>query len=92
MTLPNVKQGSWSLLGARLSGSEGVPTGSITVSTGGQQIGTGKIDKRGYVVALIDTRRLAVGQHTLTAVYPGDTVYGPTQRDVKITVKKKDRR
>jgi hypothetical protein len=54
------------------SGS-GVPTGSVTFSDGTTQLGTGTLDSTGK--ATYSTSSLAVGTHSITAAYGGDTNY-----------------
>jgi hypothetical protein len=54
------------------SGS-GIPTGSIVFSDGTAQLGTGTLDSTGN--AAYSTSSLAVGAHSITAAYSGDTNY-----------------
>jgi hypothetical protein len=58
-------------LTATLSLSAGTPTGTVTFNDGATTLGTGTVNSSG--VATYSTAALAVGTHTITAVYPGDT-------------------
>jgi hypothetical protein len=58
-------------LTATLSLSAGTPTGTVTFNDGATTLGTGTVNSSG--VAPYSTAALAVGTHTITAVYPGDT-------------------
>ena len=85
VTLPFVKQGSFSLLVARVRGAEGRPTGTVSVTAGETRLGSARLS-RGAAVLLLDTRRLAVGRQVLTTAYSGDATYKPAQRDTTVTV------
>jgi sugar lactone lactonase YvrE len=62
------------VLTATVTGNGGIPTGTVTLidsmSAGGTSLGTGTTNANGIVS--FTTSNLAVGQHTLTAVYSGD--------------------
>ncbi len=58
---------------ATLSGSSGVPTGSVTFYDGTTAIGTGALSNG---VASYSTSSLTVGSHSITAVYAGAAPYG----------------
>ena len=51
----------------------GVPTGSVTFKDGSTTLGTGTLNSTGQ--ATFATTTLAVGSHTITAVYGGDPNY-----------------
>ncbi len=85
VTVPFVKQGSFSLLVARVRGAEGRPTGTVSVTAGETRLGSARLS-RGAAVLLLDTRRLAVGRQVLTTAYSGDATYKPAQRDTTVTV------
>ncbi len=55
---------------AALTGNCNVPTGIVTFLDGAQIIGTGNLNGSG--VAILTTSFLVVGQHQITATYPGD--------------------
>lgn len=57
------------------SGS-GVPTGTVTFSDGTTQIGTGTLGASSS--AAFSTSSLAVGSHSVTATYSGDTNFSPS--------------
>jgi 5'-nucleotidase len=87
VTLPFIKQGSPSVLVARVTGAEGRPTGSVSVSTAdGDVIGSAKVTRGGVVALKLDTRGLEPGTQVLTVAYGGDDAYAPVERDVKVTV------
>lgn len=50
------------------------PTGSVTLKDGSTTVGTGNLDASGNTT--ISTSSLAIGSHTITAVYSGDNNYG----------------
>ena len=52
-------------------GGSGTPTGTVTFMDGATALGTGTLNASG--VATFATSSLAVGQHSMTAVYSGDT-------------------
>lgn len=90
VTLRKIKQGSPSVLVARVSGGEGRPTGTVTVTTAdGSTVGTGKVNRGGVVALKLDTRRLEAGAQVLTVAYGGDDTYAPTERDVTVQVQPK---
>ncbi|KQO42017.1 5'-nucleotidase C-terminal domain-containing protein [Aeromicrobium sp. Leaf245] len=93
VTLPFVRQGSPSLLVARVKGGEGRPTGSLTVTdAAGTKLGSARLTRSGVAVLLLDTRRLPAGAQVLTAAYSGDDTYAPVERDLKVTVVAKKKR
>jgi hypothetical protein len=55
---------------AAVTGSGGIPTGTVTFLSGGTTLGTGTPNSKG--VATLTTSSLAVGPDSLTAVYGGD--------------------
>jgi hypothetical protein len=57
-------------LTATIAGNGGIATGVVTFMNGGTSLGSGTLNARG--VATLATSALAVGTHTLTAVYGGD--------------------
>ena len=57
-------------LTAVVTGSGGVPTGTVTFLSGAAMLGTGTLNSKG--IAVLTTSSLAVGQDTLTAAYAGD--------------------
>jgi Zn-dependent metalloprotease len=61
-------------------------TGTVTVRTGGQQIGTGEVDQGYAGVELPAT--LPAGNHTLRVIYSGDDTYAPTEDTVAIVINK----
>jgi hypothetical protein len=64
---------------ARVTGPAGTatPTGTVTFSDGSTTLGTGTLNTSG--IANLATSSLAVGGHTITAVYSGDANFaGPT--------------
>src|SRR5271170_7191603 len=66
------------------SGS-GVPTGSVVFSDGGTQIGTASLNSSGS--AAFDTSSLAVGSHSISAAYSGDTNFAAsTSAAVSVTI------
>ncbi len=57
-------------LTATVTGNGGVPTGTVTFMEGATALGSGTLNVNG--IASLTTSTLAVGQHTLAAVYGGD--------------------
>ena len=56
------------------AGANGTPSGSVSFFDGGAQIGTGNLTTvNGRQQATIATSSLAIGSHSITAVYSGDT-------------------
>jgi sugar lactone lactonase YvrE len=73
------------VLTAKLSGAAAaVPTGSVTFRDGGSAICSSTIDSSG--IANCTTADLAVGSHTLTAVYQGDDNYSSATASLIQTV------
>lgn len=60
----------------KVTGNGGIPTGTVTFSADGMAIGTGTLDKTG--MASVSDANLAVGSHSITAVYGGDTNDAPS--------------
>ncbi len=59
---------------AVVSPGAGMPTGTVTFMDGTTVLGTGKLSGSGSVaIATFTTSQLAVGSHSITAVYGGDT-------------------
>ncbi|HOG45150.1 MAG TPA: Ig-like domain repeat protein [Anaerolineae bacterium] len=60
-------------LAATVSGSHGVPTGTVTFKEGSTVLGSGSLNASGQ--ATCDASALAVGTHTIIADYGGDLTY-----------------
>lgn len=75
---------------AAVTGSQGspVPTGTVTFSEGNTIITTATLDATGK--AVIPLPVLAVGSHTITAAYSGDSSYNPSQDNLSLTVTSAD--
>ncbi len=70
---------------ATVTGTGAVPTGTVTFMDGVNTLGTGALNTAG--VATFTTSSLAVGSHSVTAVYGGDTNnVGATSSTVTVTV------
>ncbi len=67
---------------ARLIGNCNVPTGTVTFLDGDMAIGTGTLDSSG--IADLTTSFLVVGQHNITAHYPGDFNFDDSTSDVLV--------
>ncbi len=59
---------------ATVTGSGGTPTGTVTFKDGSTTLGTGTLDGSGQ--ATYSTSLLLPGDHTITAVYGGDSNFG----------------
>jgi hypothetical protein len=63
------------------------PTGTVTVYSNGNPIGTGTLDPNGSVIVTIPGGTLPVGTSSITVGYPGDTNYSSsTSAPVSVTV------
>jgi hypothetical protein len=62
------------------SGTSNMPTGTIKFGDGNSVIGTSTLNASG--VATFTTSTLAVGTHTITAAYSGDSNFSPTNSPV----------
>jgi len=72
-------------LTANVTGTGGTPGGSVTFMDGATALGTGVLNASG--IATLTTSTLAPGQHTLTAVYTGDTNdLGSTSAAIQVTI------
>jgi hypothetical protein len=60
----------------KVTSNGGIPTGTVTFSADGAAIGTGTLDATGS--ASVSDANLAVGSHTITAAYAGDTNDSPS--------------
>jgi len=74
-------------LTATVTGNGGVPSGAVTFMEGTTVLGSGTLSGNG--IATLTTSTLAVGQHTLTAIYGGDlkdggSTSGPLLQTVQI--------
>ena len=67
-----------------LSGTGAVATGTMTFFDGSTQLGMGTLD--GTATATITSSSLAVGNHTITAMYSGDANYLPETSDPVILI------
>jgi len=61
---------------ATVSSPAGIPTGTVTFLDGASSLGTGTLDSSG--MATLTTASLAVGGHSITASYGGDTNFNPS--------------
>ncbi len=64
---------------AKVSGATGLtggPTGTVTFMEGSNQLGTGTLDK--YGTATITSSSFAEGSYNITAMYGGDSNFGPS--------------
>ena len=74
-------------LTATVTGSGAAPTGSVIFLDGAVQLGTGALNSSG--VATYSSTRLAVGSHSITASYTGDSNYAAaTSSAVTVAVTK----
>ncbi|MGH9909628.1 MAG: Ig-like domain repeat protein, partial [Nitrososphaerales archaeon] len=64
---------------ATVTGSGGTPTGTVTFRDGTTAIGTGTLSGG---VAMFTTTTLAVGSHSITAVYSGNVNFNPSTSPV----------
>jgi len=67
---------------AHLTGNCNTPTGTVSFYDGSTSIGTGVLNGSG--TALLNTSLLVVGQHNLTAQYPGDFNFDASASDVLV--------
>src|SRR5712692_6217132 len=61
---------------ATVSSPAGIPTGTVTFLDGATSLGAGTLDSSG--IATLTTASLAVGAHSITASYGGDTNFNPS--------------
>jgi sugar lactone lactonase YvrE len=73
-------------LTANLMGTGGTLTGTIIFEDGGAPIGTANVNGSSPLVATFSPTSLAVGSHTITAIYPGDANNSPSSPAPAITV------
>ena len=72
-SLNSAAAGALVSLTAYVESNGGIPTGTVTFFDGGSPVGTASLDGTG--TAILTTSTLALGSHTLTAVYNGDGVF-----------------
>jgi sugar lactone lactonase YvrE len=72
-TAPTTLAGETASFTAAVSSSTGIPTGSVTFYDGAVALGQAQLNAQG--VTVFSTTTLAVGTHTLTAVYAGNGNY-----------------
>lgn len=65
------------VLKVTITGSGDTPTGNVTFYDGNTSLGLGTLDANG--VATLTTSSLAIGSHTIRAVYSGDSHYGASE-------------
>jgi 5'-nucleotidase len=87
ITLPFIEEGSYAYVGVRVTGPDGRPTGTVTVSEGDTKLGSATL-YRGYTLVAADTRQLERGKHTLAVDYSGDDTYEPASDEVSTRVKR----
>jgi hypothetical protein len=63
----------------------GTPTGTVTFSDGGSQIGTATLDSRG-IATIVPASPLALGSHAITASYGGDQNFAASTTSLTQTV------
>jgi subtilase family serine protease len=69
-----------------VSGSSGMPTGTVSVTGGGYTSSSVALDNTGKASVLIPAHSLAAGSVTLTAAYSGDATYASTTGTGSVTV------
>ncbi len=74
---PSVSAGTAVVLSISVTGTGAQPGGSVILSDNGVQIGTATLDGNGNSTFVSST--LSVGDHTLTAAYPGDVNHTRSQ-------------
>jgi len=79
--------GSASSINVTVSGTSGMPTGSVTVKEGSTTVGTGTLDASGKATVALPASTPA-GTHSLTVSYAGDATYGAANGSVTATVNK----
>jgi uncharacterized protein (TIGR03437 family) len=62
-------------LSAAVTGSAGVPTGTVTFVTNDQSVGTAPVNAAGIATLSVPAINLASGNLTITALYSGDPVF-----------------
>jgi sugar lactone lactonase YvrE len=73
------------LFTAKVSGSLGTPTGTVTFMEGSAVVGSSNLNSSG--VGASDTSSLTGGLHSITASYSGNSVYAPfVSKPVSVTV------
>ena len=74
------------IITANVSGTGGLPTGTVTFKEGSTVLGTGTLDGSGNATFTIST--LTVGTHAILATYAGDPTFSTsTSATISITVK-----
>jgi large repetitive protein len=73
-------------LTANLTGTGGTLTGTITFEDGGTPIGTANVNGSSPLIATFSPTSQAVGSHTITTIYSGDTNNSPSNPSPAITV------
>ena len=76
--------GSTLVFTTKLTGNCNVPTGTITFFDGGKPFGTAVLDSSG--TATLTTAFLVVGQHNITAGYPGDFNFESSTSDTLVQI------
>jgi len=81
--------GSTVTLTATINSAGGIPTGQVEFADGNTTLGTSPLDATG--VAVLRTNTLAVGSHSLTAIYSGDGRFvSSTSTAVTLTIASSD--
>jgi len=81
--------GSTVTLTATINSAGGIPTGQVEFADGNTTLGTSPLDATG--VAVLRTNTLAVGSHSLTAIYSGDGKFvSSTSTAVTLTIASSD--
>lgn len=73
-------------LEAQLGAGGSTPTGRITFTRAGSELGKVEVDAEGRAVLVLSARALAVGTHRITASYSGDEFHAAASKDLTVTV------
>jgi streptogramin lyase len=74
-SLPSAVSGQTEVLTALVASPAGTPSGTVTFFDGGMLLGSAPLDASGEATLPVS---LGVGQHSLTASYPGDAAFAPS--------------
>jgi uncharacterized protein (TIGR03437 family) len=68
------------------AGNGGVPTGTVTLSSGGNTLTSGALNGGGVATFTVAGSQLSAGVNQLTVAYSGDSAYSPAAASLSLTV------
>jgi hypothetical protein len=86
--IPTHRYGAATRITVDVAGTEGVPTGKVSLRNGAVEVGSGRLDAHGRASITLAGTALNAGAYALQLVYPGDGSFAPSSTTVAARITK----